>query len=329
MAKTKLDPEKFCPIPFLQLQLNPRGNVSACCFSGEHKVGNVAESSLKEIWNNAEMRKWRREFMTGDIEICANAMKTFGCHRNYAYLTPKITLAEVQDGMPRKLDLRLNGKCNLECIMCDVWREPNHLYDECDFWTDGPTKIFPYLLEIEMLGGEPFIQKDTFRFIDEVCKVNKTVTWGFITNCQYKFTEQLQSYLDKIRLRSLHMSLDSVNPETYAKIRLKGDLKKTLSTVQSYMRYRDLRKLSGQRMQLFASMCVQRANWREIPEFLAFCDERDVQPVLQNVIGRDHLSLRTLERSEREGIIEFLSPLLAGKHQGGVRFVIDEVRGSL
>src|SRR5439155_91000 len=82
------------------------------------------------------------------------------------HLLGEIEIAERQQAMPRRLDLRLNGRCNLECIMCDVWRQPNELYDNSDLWTLGPEKIFPFLLEVDMLGGEPFIQRDTYRFID-------------------------------------------------------------------------------------------------------------------------------------------------------------------
>ena len=110
-------------------------------------------------------------------------MKNFECHKMYTHLNPLAELTAVQKKHPRRLDLRLNGKCNLECIMCDVWSQPNGLYENSDLWTEGPEKIFPYLVEVDMLGGEPFIQKDTFKFIDAVSEVNKTCRWGI--SCKF------------------------------------------------------------------------------------------------------------------------------------------------
>lgn len=304
--KTRSD---FCSIPFLQLQLNPLGNVSACCFSGEHKVGSVQESSLEEIWNNSEMQKWREEFITGDIKICKGPMKNFECHKMYTHLNDMVELNKIQSQLPRRLDLRLNGKCNLECIMCDVWKQPNGLYDQSDFWTLGPEKIFPYLVEVDMLGGEPFIQKDTFRFIDEVSKVNKICKWGFITNCSYNFNDKLRSALDKIHIRHLHLSMDGITKEVYEKIRKNGNHEKTFRTIQDFLDYRSNRTTGNRNFPVFGSMCVQRDNWHEIGLFLEFCKKNKMNPILQSVIGRNHLSLDQLELSQYEEILNIISPL--------------------
>jgi MoaA/NifB/PqqE/SkfB family radical SAM enzyme len=302
--------ENFCSIPFLQLQLNPLGNVSACCFSGEHKVGSVKESTIKEIWNNPEMQKWRQEFITGDIKICKTPMQNFECHKMYTHLNDAVELKVIQDAYPRRLDLRLNGKCNLECIMCDVWKQPNGLYDNSDLWTDGPERIFPYLIEVDMLGGEPFIQKDTFRFIDAVAAVNSQCRWGFITNCSYNFNEKIEQSLDKIELRHIHLSLDGVSKNVYEKIRKNASFEKTFATIESYINYRDRRKALNRGFTLFGSMCVQKDNWQEIGDFLNFCEARDIQPILQSIIGRSELSLNQLSLENYEDILKIIAPYL-------------------
>lgn len=302
--------ENFCPIPFLQLQLNPLGSVSACCYSAEHTIGNIKKSSLKELWNNPEIQKWREEFISGEIKICKNPMKNFECHKMYAHLTKHVDLNKIQQGYPRRLDLRLNGKCNLECVMCDVWSQPNGLYNNSDLWTEGPEKIFPFLLEIDMLGGEPFIQKDTFRFIDAVSAVNSDCGWGFITNSSYVFNDKLRSTLDKVKLRHIHLSIDGVTKETYEKIRKNGVFEKTFATIQKYIEYRDSRALSVRSFALFGSMCVQKDNWHEIGMFLDFCKQKNISPLLQSVIGRSHLSLNNLSSAEYDQILKIISPFL-------------------
>lgn len=319
----------FCPIPFLQLQLNPLGNVSACCFSNEHKVGNVRENTLEQIWNGSEMQKWRSEFINEDIKICKDPIRTFECQKMFQHLNDLAVLTPVQELAPRRLDLRLNGKCNLECIMCDVWSQPNGIYNESDFWTYGAEHIFPHLVEIDILGGEPFIQKDVYRVIEEISKVNPVCKFGFITNCSYTFNEQLRSYLDKIQIRHIHMSIDSLNSQTYMKIRKKGDLKKTLKTVESYVQYRNQRQIEGRPFTLFASLCVQKLNWMEIPDFLVFCAQHKIQPLFQSVIGREDLSLSGLDDFQLKEIQKSLVTYLDSEYRYAVLPVSIEIESIL
>lgn len=318
--------DSFCPIPFLQLQLNPRGFVSACCFSGEHKVGDIQKESLAEIWNGPEMQKWRQEFITGDIKICESAMKNFECHKMYTHLNSEASLEIIQPNWPRRLDLRLNGKCNLECIMCDVWRQPNGLYDSSQLWSNGPTEIFPHLVEVDMLGGEPFIQRDTFRFIDEVSAVNSTCTWGFITNGSYVFNEKMRSTLDKIKLRHIHISIDGVTKPVYEKIRKNGTFEKTMATVQSFVDYRKARENEGRGFVLFGSMCVQKDNWNEIGLFLDFCKAHGLNPILQSIIGSGQLSLQELQSFDFNRILDILNPYLETDQRYTVLPVYQEIQ---
>jgi cyclic pyranopterin phosphate synthase len=51
-------------------------------------------------------------------------------------------VAEVMQSAPKRLDVRLNGKCNLQCVMCDVWSQPNGVYNQSDFWQYGRKEIF-------------------------------------------------------------------------------------------------------------------------------------------------------------------------------------------
>ncbi len=323
-----LDEGKFCPLPFLQLQLNPFGDISACCFSGEHKVGDIQTDSIKDIWNGSEIKKWRQEFLDGNIGICKNAIHDFQCHKQYKHLNQFVELKSHQDDLPRMLDVRLNGKCNLECVMCEVWKQPNQLYDKSDFWELGKSEIFPKLLEVMVLGGEPFIQKDTFRLIDEVSEVNDRVRWAFITNAHYKFNEKLKSSLDKIKINSIHISLDSIDPETYPKIRLRGRLSLVLETLDAFVNYKKSRIETDDRpIELFASMTFQRLNWREIPAFLEFCIEKGLIPIFQDVVERDHLNIRGLSNEEKDELRKGIEMYREGhfwEHLRAVRMALGE-----
>jgi cyclic pyranopterin phosphate synthase len=280
--KEILKNENFCPLPFLQLMMNPLGSVSVCCFSHEYPVGNIKDAKIEQIWNNQQLQEWRRQFLENDIKICKYAIETYKCQNLFKYLNEHVEeLSIIQKSMPKRLDVRLNGQCNLECIMCEVWTQPNKLYDSSDFWTLGPEKIFPYLVEIDVLGGEPFVQKDTFRLIDEISKVNDKCKWSFYSNGQYSFNEKFRSYLDKIKIRHIHISLDAINEKTYSVIRKKGELAKSLKTLNDFVSYRNEKKNSGHHFDVFASMCVMKYNYSEIIEFYNYCKERGVKATYQ------------------------------------------------
>ena len=324
------DSDNLCLYPFMQLLLQPTGVVSPCCWNQEVILGKVTEKSLDEIWNDEPARKLRREFLEGNPVSCAQQIRHIGCHlwsrRSYA---KEIPLTEIQPHGPRRLDVRLNGRCNLQCVMCDVWSQPNGIYDDSDFWTRGPSEIFPYLREIDVLGGEPFIQGDTYKLIDGISAVNPACTWAFVTNGHYKFADAIRSRLEKIEIRWLQVSLDSVNPKTYAKIRVNGELSRTLETIEEYQSYQKEREEQGRGFKFVVSMCVQQANWSEIGSFLSYAGERSIEPILQFAFQPDNASLLNLEPKQRRFVLNQVLSLVPVFGEDALQRVLGPLRDSL
>ncbi len=304
-----MDRNKFCYYPFQQLLLQPTGNVSPCCYNQDIVLGNVRDQSLEAIWNGPRLGALRREFLRGQPVSCAKQMDHIGCHRysEREYL-PVTELAEVMAVGPRRLDVRLNGRCNLKCIMCEVWTQPNGIYDDQNFWNWGREKIFPWLREIDVLGGEPFIQADTYRLIAEISSVNPECDWAFTTNGHFNF-KAVERFLDRVPIRWIQLSLDSVRSDTFAKIRVGGNLERAMATLSHLQEYQEVRTGRGQSFRLTVSMCVQRANWDEIDLFLNFCAGQNVTPILQFAFIPEETSLLTLPIKERELIVNSLAPL--------------------
>jgi len=328
-----LDPERFCYYPFTQLLLQPTGAVSPCCWSQHLTAGEVPWDRIPEIWNGELMRKIRGEFLEGRIETCRRQMAEIGCHRwsrrAEGWEGGPIEFAERQSRGPRRLDLRLNGKCNLQCVMCDVWRQPNGTYDGTEFWEKGPKEIFPFLVEIDVLGGEPFVQPDTYRLIDEVSACNPECSWGFVTNGQYQFNRAIRDRLDRINVRWIQLSLDSVHPETYSKVRLRGELSRALATLKALREYRVERILKGKsKFKLSISMCVQKANWRETGDFLEFAEKNGLELDLQFAYNPDPVSLHTLPAGERAEACAYFESLCGRFEPGHLQPVIRALKDS-
>ncbi len=326
--------DKFCALPFSALVLSPDGEVYPCCYiygsTYGYSYGNATtDGGLMSVWNGEKIRSLRREFITGEIKTCEKYIRHIGCNKHHIHLKDHIEVKEVQTAPPRRLDVRLNGQCNLQCIMCGTWRDPNQLWDSTDFWTRGPKEIFPQLLELDVLGGEPFVQKDTFRLIDEVTKVNSKCTWLFTTNGQWKFGDSIRKRLDRIPIRYIQVSLDSLKPDTFALIRKNGVLEKSLATLEQLAKYRDERAKEGRGFTLAISQAVQVSNWKEVPEFIAFARELKVDLSLQFVYSPPQCGLLFRPHDFQSIVYEFLMKTYSETKAEEMRPILEPLSDSL
>ncbi|SMF47398.1 radical SAM protein [Pseudobacteriovorax antillogorgiicola] len=257
--------ENFCHAPFNQMMLSPTGQLHPCCYHFGYRIGQHSDS-FEQVWNGPKIRKLRREFLAGNPRICRSRIANLKCHENFARYQGQSQLSEIQESPPKRLDLRLNGMCNLKCVMCDVWQQPNGLYNESFLWQEGPQKIFPFLSEIEVLGGEPFIQADTFRLIQEIRSVNEQCRFSFVTNSQFKNWIRVRKSLEGIPIDKIHISVDACSKTTYEAIRKGGDFELLLQNLENFKSLRDQKGFD-----ITASMCVLQTNVHELEAFYDFC----------------------------------------------------------
>jgi radical SAM protein with 4Fe4S-binding SPASM domain len=76
-GETLLKERIVCPEPFSKMAVNSDGSVSMCCvdWSQGTVIGNVAENSIQEIWNGAQLKRYRilhLENMRNKIPPCNN-----------------------------------------------------------------------------------------------------------------------------------------------------------------------------------------------------------------------------------------------------------------
>lgn len=303
-------PENFCPVPFSTLLFEANGNVCMCRRKGtEFPVGNIHEQTFAEIWNGKKLRDIRREFLSGKVKTCQKEVANDKCNlaADNADLLDFISLSEIQSGPPIRISPNFNGRCNLECKMCHIWKFPNGDYDKIGFWQQLEREILPHLVEIDTFSGEPFIQKDTYRLMDLAYRTNPRIVWSFTTNGNWKLTDFIKNHLDRWSIKTFNLSIDSLSEETYAQIRKKGNLRLALQNLKDLMAYEQSRRersLSG--LGLVLHVVVQRDNWQEIPDFLAFRREHQIKIHLNFLEEPSDLSLGTLSKEEKKEIIQFL-----------------------
>lgn len=335
-AKNNLQ-EKFCVIPFSNMIFNPNGDIGICRQKGtKHVVGNIKNQSIEEIWNSDYLKNWRQEFLSGNISICKHEIARDSCHLspdNYT-IFPDIELSEHQEGLPLKLTANFNGQCNLKCTMCDIWMMQNGLYDEIGFWEKAEENFFPYIKEVELLSGEPFIQKDTFRLIEKISVINPDVLWSFTTNAHWKLGKKVTDALDKIKVKNIIISIDSLDELTYSEIRLGGSLKKVLATIDDLLLYEQERISQGKSsLELSLHYLVMKNNYIELPELVDFVDRKGLRLTVNNCYEPKNLSLHSMEPEDEFRVaLEVLNKCDDYRARRLIRFfngIIDDLEGPL
>lgn len=324
-------PENFCIIPFVNLIFNPGGKISVCRQKGtEHIIGSLENNTIEEVWNNEYIQAWREEFLTGNVKICKRETNEDFCHLgslNYNYFS-EVSLTKQQTLPMKKFTANFNGKCNLECVMCDVWKMPNDYYNKGDFWDKAKTDFFPYIKEMELLSGEPFVQKDTWRLIDEVSPINPDCEWSFTTNGHWKLNKFIENKLDKIKIKNLHISIDSLLPARYSEIRLNGELRIVLENLELLKSYQIRREDSGRSdLGLTLHALIMKDNWRELESFIDFTNHHSLMLILDNLRIPHSLSILSLTLAKRVEILEYyFSNLNTEKLKRGMRIIIPIIK---
>jgi sulfatase maturation enzyme AslB (radical SAM superfamily) len=134
--------------PFTGLATREDGAVKVCCRSAP--IGNIADNTLEEIWNNDTMQLVRRQVLCGERpEVCKPCfdLEDQGVeslrqrHINGVIPEARINLypdTPLQEILPftfPTMEIKLNNLCNLKCRMCNPLDSTN--------WTDWD-KVVPF-----------------------------------------------------------------------------------------------------------------------------------------------------------------------------------------
>src|SRR5690606_29175014 len=217
-----------CLAPFNQLYIHSSGEVYPCNFLQNNplfKLGHIQEKSLKQIWESEEIKSFRKSHLENLPSRCKSNQETFFCHKTN--LRPNFDLESIK---LRRLDIMLDSRCNLACIMC------TNIFDKTgglrgDFFWESNHDIFSQLDELELVGGEPVISPYFNRFVKFVTSINSHCSWLITTNAHYPLTNEILNNFNKIKLNSLSISLDSLEKDIFEKIRKKSNFDLVMNNI--------------------------------------------------------------------------------------------------
>ena len=241
----------FCIYPWIHMHAWPTGQAYPCCHAKQHPVyGNVRTHTLKEIWNDSQMRKLRVNMLTETpSETCSKCYEQedagFFSGRQSANKHHGHHIQKVHDTKPDGTydefamsywDIRFSNLCNLKCRSCGHifssqwyqdqaklaggdWKEHNTALNiagrsPTDMWE----QLIPHLDYVEQIyfaGGEPLLMDEHYQILDELDRRGRYDV-RLIYNTNFTHTElknkSVFEYWKKFQSVAVGASLDAMGP---------------------------------------------------------------------------------------------------------------------
>ncbi len=315
----------LCHAPFVSLNFEQNGNVSACCYNRSFSLGKIPDQSIEEIWLGKKADQLRgyiqQNDLSGGCSACQEVIQ-FGNYQGtkaiyYDEYAPKTSwkdkfkniFTQSPDSlMPKLFEFELSNSCNLECVMCNGYfssairknREllppiKNHYNDD---FVEQLTPYLPYLTDAKFLGGEPFLIDIYYKIWEKIIEINPKIKIHITTNGTV-LSKKASGILEKLNA-GIIISIDSLNKENYESIRVNAKLEDVLKNVEYFLKYT---KSKG--TYLSFAVCPIIGNRYDMPELLKFCNANDIHIHFNTVWTPEHTSLRFLGSHELKKVIRF------------------------
>jgi cyclic pyranopterin phosphate synthase len=199
----------------------------------------------------------------------------------------------------------------------------NGFYDLNNFWDKAEKEFFPYIKEIELLSGEPFIQKDTYKLIEKIVPINPDCQWAFTTNAHWKLNSRIKQDLDRIIIKNIIISVDSMNKERFESIRKNGSFDFLLENIFNLKKYSEERVAAGRSdLGLTIHFTAMRENFLDALDILNFCEAHGIRHSFKTLLVPDELSVLTLPYDEQKKILNSFIDRAGAMHlKRGIRVI--------
>lgn len=345
MPYNKNLPKHFCIIPWMHLNINPNGKVNACCTHTDiFNLGNVRTETLKELWNNENLKRTRKEILNGELpETCQNCFKReregfesdrqrsnkYAAQKYHELIDKTLSDGTLTDFHLKSLDIRFSNFCNLSCRICrpaasSGWYTDTKLlgmkhFDLSQIVTPTPentklrNEVFPLLSQLNRIlfvGGEPLLQKDHYLTLIELLKLNNNqILIDYISNFS-ELNLGVYSAVDfwkKFSRVSVHISLDAI--EKRAELLRKGlSWEKFLKNIETVRR-------EAPHVSLKITPTISVHNIYHIPDFIKYFIEKQKFSsfdIIPNLLERpSYYSIQTLPPENKMKVLKLYTSFLS------------------
>ena len=166
-------------------------------------------------------------------------------------------------------------------------------------------EFIPHLKELRFNGGEPLAQKIVLDICEDVAELNPTLPVCMATNGSV-YNKRVQYLMDKCNLY-FNVSIDSLQKDRYAEIRINGNLDVVLNNFKLFRDYRKQKNDSGRPREGISIMVnPMRNNWEEMVDFGVFARDNDANLWFNTILYPENLALWNLPTDELSTIYDTL-----------------------
>ncbi len=274
---------RFCSRPFTTLVSGAEGRTFICDCPAYVPIatGNLVYSkSADDVWNSAVAQEIRRSVLDGDYSYCSRTLcgliKEDLLPRNEDITDPVLRnvidnhLTKLESG-PSTVQLSHDPSCNLACPSCRSEIITLKNTELATYEAARDRVVMPLLARTKgtvMLsgGGDPFASKHYRSILAGLnAETDKDLTIALLTNALVLTPKQWNEFKGAHPLiRSILVSVDAAQPETYAYVRRPGNFARLLPNLEFLAQQRRAGAFG-----LFG-LCfvVQERNFREMPDFV-------------------------------------------------------------
>lgn len=245
------------------------GDITTCFGS----YGNTRAVTLKRIWDSEEI-KYARE----RVKKCKNPC-LLPCFTDNGNERPSATSANRTSSSQgpifkiTQLQIESTNKCNLKCSIC--WHTLGRVrqYGELSFYDFKKiTEQFEHIKEINLQGlGEPFLARDIFLMI-EYARKNDIFVW--LTTNATLLTEDYCRNVVKSGLSLLRLSIDTVRPKVYSRIKVGSDIRRVIGNIKTLNRIK--KELKSESPRLSINTVALKSNISELKELVELARDLEI-----------------------------------------------------
>lgn len=280
-----------CREPFSRFDIGPSGEVLVCCGHWlPTSIGDFQKSSVEEVLNSPTALKIRQSVTDGTYKYCnhleCGTMAQGALHTLDAPANERARQAVASgnfrvDGVDQVL-FAFDQSCNLSCPSCRrerIIERPSQSEEKAQAVEQ---KLLPLLPKLRVLNlnpaGELFSSKPSRRLLelidDESCPdlVLEIISNGTL----FSETEWNKYPGIHSKVRSVRISVDAAHKDTFEKLRRLGNHENFVKNMEflSQLRAKEVFPI------LCFSFTYQRDNFREMKEFVAFCQRMNCDFVI-------------------------------------------------
>ena len=302
--------EHLCHAPFNNMYFNSLGEVAMCWLTFKDPPKYSSTNSIRDIWFGEEFNKVRESIKSENLDYkCSTCKKNLQRGNFVNVLSKAYDIDYPITEYPNIMEFELTNTCNLECTMCSGLLSSSirknrenlppikeHYGDE---FVEELKEFIPHLKEARFNGGEPFMIKIYYKIWDAILEINPDIKITIATNGTV-LSGKVKDYLSRGNFH-LNISIDGFSKEVYESIRVNGNHERLHQNFEWFRNY-----CAENDRTLCVMINPMRQNWWEMPDFLNWCNEKDVHLWFNSIIHPEDQALWSLSSQELENVYEQL-----------------------